>query len=78
MIEATGMSTPVTHGELQEEIERFDQKLAQHLEILGDALIKGLRTELARQLQELQETIAARISAMKAKRTDLPARVPKA
>jgi len=74
------MSTPVTRGELREESERFeirlDQKLAQHLEILGDALLKRLRTELARQLQELQETISAQISAMKAKRADLPARVP--
>jgi hypothetical protein len=53
MVDATGMSTPVTRGELREEIERIeirldqleirlDQKLAQlatkaDLEILGDA-----------------------------------------
>ena len=75
------MSTPVTRGELWEEIERLeirlDQKLAQlatraDLEILGDALLERLRTELARQLQELQETVSAQISAMKAKRADLP------
>jgi LPS O-antigen subunit length determinant protein (WzzB/FepE family) len=83
MIEASGMSTPVTRGELREESERLesrlDQRLAQlatkaDLEIFGDALLKRLRTELARQRQELQKTISAQISAMKAKRADRRAR----
>jgi hypothetical protein len=66
MVDAMDISTPL------------EQRLAQlatkaDLEILGESLLERLRTELVRQLQAI--TVSTQISAMNAKRAELPARV---
>jgi hypothetical protein len=83
MVDAMDMPTPLeqrlaqlaTKADLEIWVEALHMALKADLEILGNALVERFRTELARQLQELQKTVSAQISAMKARRADLPARV---
>jgi hypothetical protein len=88
MVASTDMSTPVTRGELREEIEqleiRLEEKLEQKLahmatkvdlEIWGGALLERLMTELARHTRAIQEAMATQISVVDEKYADLPGRV---
>jgi hypothetical protein len=84
MVASTDMSTPVTRGELREEIEqleiRLEDKLAHmatkaDLEIWGGALLERLMTELARHTRAIQEAMATQISVVDEKYADLPGRV---
>jgi hypothetical protein len=62
-IDATDMSTPVTRGELKEELAkfetRFDQKLDQKLELWGGALLARIAASEQRMLAALAQQILA-------------------
>lgn len=84
--DATDMSTPVTRGELREELAKFeirlDQKFDQKLDLWGGALLariaeseKRMIAELARHCNAIQEALLKQISAIDEKYRDLPARV---
>jgi hypothetical protein len=85
------MSTPVTRGDLRQELDqlemRLEQKLAHlatkaELELWGGALLarfeageQRLLTELARHAKAIQEAMSTQISVIDEKYADLPARV---
>jgi hypothetical protein len=80
------MSTPVTRGELRDELEqleaRLDRKLDQKLETWGGALLARIASgeqrtlsELARHVQAIQESLSTQVSAIDEKYEDLPRRV---
>jgi hypothetical protein len=80
--DATDMSTPVTRGELKEELAKFEIKLDQKLELWGGALMariadseRRMIAELARHCSAMQEVLSKQISTIDEKYSDLPARV---
>ncbi|HEX7837720.1 MAG TPA: hypothetical protein VF469_09670 [Kofleriaceae bacterium] len=91
MTDTTDMSTPVTRGELREELAALATKA--ELEIWGGALLERIKAseqqlieridrteqrlhvELARHAKALYESMAALISASGEKYQDLPGRV---
>jgi hypothetical protein len=82
----TDMSTPVTRGELRDELaqleNRIERKFDDKLDLWGGALLariteseKRMINELARHAQALFEAMTQQISIIDEKYNDIPARV---
>ena len=82
----TDMSTPVTRGELRDELaqleNRIERKFDDKLDLWGGALLariteseKRMISELARHAQALFEAMTQQISIIDEKYNDIPARV---
>jgi hypothetical protein len=81
-IDSGDMSTPVTRGELRDELQQLELRIDRKLEIWGGALLariessqKQTSTELARHARAIQESVSTQISVIDEKYRDLPARV---
>ena len=71
MMDSTDMSTPVTRGELREELAQLEIRLVQRMEGIEQRLL----VELPRHIKAVSEDMARQISVIDDKYADLPARV---
>ena len=79
--DVTDMSTPVTRGELRDELSHLERKLDNKLDLWGGALLariaeseKRVLNELARHTQAVFESMPKQISVVDEKYKDLPER----
>jgi hypothetical protein len=77
MTEPSDMSTPVTRGELREELQTFEQKWRDMMRDMMRAMEARLMAELGRLVTTIDESFRSQFGALDDKYADLPARVGK-